>query len=133
MIEVLLSTSRRNEFVDITEKVQKAVSKAGIKNGVCVVFVPHTTAAVTINEGADHAVAKDIRHALAALAPEDSGQYSHAEGNADAHIKASLAGSSVSVIVEKGSIVLGSWQKIFFCEFDGPRKRKFLVQCTGSK
>lgn len=124
---ISVKTTARGEMVDITSPVQKEISKAGAADGVCVVYVPHTTAGVTINEGADPAVCRDILDKLNELVPPGAG-YRHIEGNADSHIKASLMGSSVSVIVEKGRLLLGTWQKIFFCEFDGPRSRKVYVQ-----
>ena len=122
-----VKTSARSEMVDVTSSVQKEISKAGVSNGICVVYVPHTTAGITINEGADPAVCRDIIGKLNELVPPDAG-YRHMEGNADSHIKASLMGSSISVIVENGRLVLGTWQKIFFCEFDGPRSRKVYVK-----
>ncbi|MBN1625129.1 MAG: YjbQ family protein [Deltaproteobacteria bacterium] len=122
-----LKTSVRIEMVDITSSVQKEVSNSGIKDGVCTVYVPHTTAGITINEGADPSVCYDILTKLNELAPPNAG-YKHMEGNADSHIKASLMGSSVSVIVENGRLILGTWQKIFFCEFDGPRSRRVLFK-----
>ena len=112
---------------DITGSVQKEVSKMGITEGICTVYVPHTTAGITINEGADPAVCDDIITKLNQLVPQDAG-YRHMEGNADSHIKASMMGSSVSVLVEKGRLVLGTWQKIFFCDFDGPRTRKIYIK-----
>ena len=125
---ISVKTTARSEMVDITSSVQKEISKAGVSGGVCVVYVPHTTAGVTINEGADPSVCRDIVEKLTELVPPNAG-YRHMEGNADSHIKASLMGSSVSVMVEKGRLLLGTWQKIFFCEFDGPRTRKVYVQC----
>ena len=124
---ISLRTAGRTEMVDITSMVQKEVSKSGVRDGVCTVYVPHTTAGVTINEGADPAVCQDILAKLNEMVPAHAG-YRHSEGNADSHIKASLMGSSVSVIVETGRLVLGTWQKIFFCEFDGPRSRKVYVR-----
>jgi secondary thiamine-phosphate synthase enzyme len=112
---------------DITSLVQKEVSRSGLQDGVCLVYVPHTTAGITINEGADPAVCRDMVAKLNELVPRDAG-YRHTEGNADSHIKASLVGSSVSVIVENGRLLLGTWQKIFFCEFDGPRSRKVYIK-----
>lgn len=120
-------TGTRSEMVDITASVQKEVSKNGLMHGLCTVYVPHTTAGVTINEGADPAVCDDIITKLNEMVPPHAG-YRHMEGNADSHIKASLMGSSVSVIVEKGRLVLGTWQKIFFCEFDGPRSRRIYIK-----
>ncbi|MBW1667228.1 MAG: YjbQ family protein [Deltaproteobacteria bacterium] len=125
-ISISLKTGSRVDMVDITSLVQKEVSKAGAEEGMCFVYVPHTTAGVTINEGADPAVCEDIIAKLKELVPPNAG-YRHMEGNADSHIKASLIGNSVSVIVEKGRLVLGTWQKIFFCEFDGPRSRRVYV------
>jgi secondary thiamine-phosphate synthase enzyme len=122
-ITINVKSRRRVEMVDITSSVQKEVSKSGISDGVCMVYVPHTTAAVTINEGADPSVCQDILTKLTDMVPPDAG-YRHMEGNSDSHIKASLVGNSVSVLVENGRLVLGTWQKIFFCEFDGPRSRK---------
>jgi secondary thiamine-phosphate synthase enzyme len=122
-----VKTRARSEMVDITSSVQQEVSKAGVTDGICVVYVPHTTAGITINEGADPAVCRDIIGKLTDLVPPDAG-YRHMEGNADSHIKASLMGSSISVIVENGRLVLGTWQKIFFCEFDGPRSRKVYIK-----
>ncbi len=120
-----LQTSRRNEFIDITAQIQDLVEE--VSEGVATVFVPHTTTAVTINENADPAVPRDILKKLEELIPQQ-GNYSHMEGNSDAHIKASLFGSSVRVIIKDGQLLLGTWQAIFFCEFDGPRTRKFYVQ-----
>ncbi|MCS7175329.1 secondary thiamine-phosphate synthase enzyme YjbQ [Pseudothermotoga sp.] len=114
-------------MVDITDQIQKLISDSGLKNGVCFIFVPHTTAAITINEGADSSVRFDIIEKLSRLVPAD-GNYRHLEGNADAHIKASLIGSSVMVLVNDGELALGTWQRIFFCEFDGPRARQIFVQ-----
>jgi secondary thiamine-phosphate synthase enzyme len=122
-----VKTTARSEMVDITSSVQKEISRAGVSDGVCVVYVPHTTAGITINEGADPSVCRDIIEKLNDLVPPNAG-YRHMEGNADSHIKASLMGSSVSVMVEKGRLLLGTWQKIFFCEFDGPRTRKVYVK-----
>jgi len=120
-------TSRsRNQMKDITGDVQREVAGADVQDGLCTVYVPHTTAGVTINEGADPAVCEDILNKLEDLVPPNAG-YRHAEGNADSHVKASLMGSSVSVMVENGRLVLGTWQRIFFCEFDGPRTRKAYV------
>jgi len=126
-LSLSVKTSARSEMVDITPSVQKEVSKAGVTDGVCVAYVPHTTAGITINEGADPAVCRDILDKLNDLVPPNAG-YRHMEGNADSHIKASLMGSSVSVLVENGRLVLGTWQKIFFCEFDGPRSRRVYIK-----
>jgi secondary thiamine-phosphate synthase enzyme len=124
---ISMKTTARSEMLDITSSVQKEIANAGASEGVCVVYVPHTTAGITINEGADPSVCRDILEKLKELVPPNAG-YRHMEGNADSHIKASLMGSSVSVIIEKGGLLLGTWQKIFFCEFDGPRSRKVYVK-----
>ena len=120
-------TGSRIEMKDITGTIQGEVSDSGIKDGICTVYVPHTTAGITINEGADPAVCSDIINKLNDLVPARAG-YLHMEGNADSHIKASIVGSSVNVFVEKGRLVLGTWQKIFFCEFDGPRSRRIFIK-----
>lgn len=122
-----VSTNRRNEFVDVTDKVRKVVQESGVKSGYVHLYVPHTTAAVTINENYDPSVKSDILDKLSDLVPAGAG-YSHAEGNADSHIKASIIGSSDFVPVVNGDINLGRWQGIFFCEFDGTRSRKMIVQ-----
>ena len=121
-----LNTRSRTEMIDITGRVNAAVSESGVVNGVCLVFAPHTTAAVTINENADPDVRKDIIMELNKIVPFEDG-YRHAEGNSAAHIKSSLVGSSALVIVENGVLVLGTWQSVYFCEFDGPRSRKVYV------
>ncbi|MEK6197093.1 MAG: secondary thiamine-phosphate synthase enzyme YjbQ [Desulfobacterales bacterium] len=120
-----VSTSTRTEFVDITSLVQKEVTGSVIRDGICHVYNPHTTAGLTINEGADPAVKDDIVAVLKRVIPRDY-PYKHMEGNSQAHIMASLMGSSITVFVEDGKLVLGTWQKIFFCEFDGPRSRKVI-------
>ncbi len=127
MIELKVSTRKRTEFIDITRQVQQAVQQSGVRSGLCVVFVPHTTAACTVNEHADPDVARDIMAKLEELAPEGA-SYRHIEGNADSHIKATLCGSSETLIIEDGKLQLGTWQGIFFCEFDGPRSRKVWVK-----
>ena len=126
-ITVSVKTTARVDMVDITHLVRREVEKEGVTDGLCVVYVPHTTSGVTINEGADPAVCSDIIRKLKQLVPPNDG-YRHMEGNSDSHIKASLMGSSVTVLVEGGRLVLGTWQKIFYCEFDGPRSRKFFVK-----
>ncbi|HOM57683.1 MAG TPA: secondary thiamine-phosphate synthase enzyme YjbQ [Candidatus Latescibacteria bacterium] len=123
-------TRRKNEMIDITGAVFDIVRQHGIKSGVCTVFVPHTTAAVTINENADPDVPRDILVALERIVPRD-GDYVHSEGNSPAHVKALLTGSSVTVAVEAGKIQLGTWQGIFLCEFDGPRNRQVRVSVLG--
>ncbi len=131
MLETLkIGTRTRIEMVDITADVQTAVDRRGIQAGLCVIYVPHTTAGVTINENADPDVQHDILAHLNSLVPR-RGAFRHGEGNSDAHIKVSLTGSSETVIVERGRLVLGTWQSIFFCEFDGPRNRKCHVTIMG--
>ncbi|OGV95721.1 hypothetical protein A2W24_01165 [Microgenomates group bacterium RBG_16_45_19] len=125
--EIQIKTSARNDLIDITPLIEKVVTEAGISQGICVLFVPHTTAAVTINENADPSVKVDIIASLNMLAPSGN-HYQHHEGNADAHIKASLIGPSECILVQGGRLFLGTWQGIFFCEFDGPRTRKICVK-----
>jgi secondary thiamine-phosphate synthase enzyme len=121
-----IRTHSRSELMDITPLVNDIVHKSKIENGVCYVFVPHTTAGITINENADPSVRQDILAELDKMVPWQ-GNYSHLEGNAAAHIKASLVGSSETIPVEKGDLVLGTWQGVFFAEFDGPRRREVWV------
>ena len=130
MTVVTVQTSARCEMIDITGRVAALVRTSGIRQGFCTVFVPHTTAAVTINENADPDVPRDILATLDRIVPL-SGGYRHAEGNSAAHIKASLFGASQTVMIEDGTLVLGTWQSLFLCEFDGPRTRKVLVRLTG--
>lgn len=120
-------TGKRVEMLDITSKVREAVRSSGVKEGICYLYVPHTTAAITINEHADPSVAKDIEEALSKLVPA-AGGYRHLEGNADAHIKATMVGPSEMLLVSEGRLLLGTWQGVFFCEFDGPRSRKVFVR-----
>jgi len=121
-----VKTSAKTDFTDITQTVQEAVQKSGVKDGICFIYIPHTTAAVTINENADPSVSRDMIMALNKIVPFKDG-YQHLEGNSPAHIKASLIGPSVAVFVQSGRLVLGTWQGIFFCEFDGPRSRQVYV------
>jgi secondary thiamine-phosphate synthase enzyme len=125
-----IKSRAKEEFIDLTSKVQEIVSSSKIKSGVCLIYVPHTTAAVTINENADPDVKADILMALNKLVP-NSLPYEHSEGNSPAHVKSSLIGSSVQVIIEDGRLALGTWQGIFFCEFDGPRSRRVFVKVLG--
>jgi secondary thiamine-phosphate synthase enzyme len=125
--ELEIKTSCRNEMLDITARVQSVISESRISSGLCVIYSPHTTAGVTINENADPSVKRDILEFLKKTIP-DSKAYHHSEGNADSHIKASLIGSSVSVLIEKGKLLLGTWQGVFFCEFDGPRQRRVWLK-----
>ncbi len=126
-----IPSSRRTQFIDITAKVRQAVEESGIKDGACMIYVPHTTAGVTINENADPSVASDILNVLNRLIPQQ-GEYQHAEGNSPAHIKTSLVGSSQLVAIKNSQLVLGTWQGIFFCEFDGPRTRNLHLQFLSS-
>lgn len=126
-------TNRRTEFVEITAEVRRAVREAGLSDGVCVVYCPHTTAAVTIQENADPDVVHDMLLWLNKHIPKEVPGFRHAEGNSDAHLKSSLVGPSVTVPVENGDLVLGTWQGIYFCEFDGPRSRQVQVQTIGNK
>ena len=126
MNEIKISSKKRNDMIDITHDVQKVIDGNKIKEGFVIVYVPHTTAGVTINEGADPSVQQDIIETLKRLIPEN-GAYRHLEGNSDAHIKASLIGSSVLVLVDNKKLVLGIWQHIFFYEGDGPRHRRVYV------
>jgi len=129
MGEIRVSTKSRTELVDITSHVQDAVRESGVLDGICHVYVPHTTAGITINENADPSVRQDILMELNRMVPfEDN--YKHLEGNAAAHIKASIVGSSETVLVEGGRLLLGTWQGIFFCEFDGPRNRRVLLRIS---
>jgi len=125
--KISIASHSRMEMIDITPQVSDQVAGSRVTDGICMVYVPHTTAGVTINEGADPAVCKDILRKLNQLVPIDD-EYRHMEGNSDSHIKASLIGSSANVIVENNRLILGTWQKIFFCEFDGPRSRNVYVK-----
>jgi secondary thiamine-phosphate synthase enzyme len=125
--EINVRSTREVEFIDITSKVQEAVSASGVKEGVCLVYVPHTTAGVTINENADPSVVVDIINKLSELVPQSS-SYRHTEGNAPAHIKSTLVGCSVLIPVSGGKLMLGTWQGVFFCEFDGPRQRRVIIR-----
>ncbi len=125
--EIFVQTNRQTEFIDITSKVQSEVSSNSILSGLVTIYCPHTTGAVTINEGADPAVKEDILSVLNKIIPWDY-DYRHLEGNSPAHIKSSIIGESVTVIIEGGKLQLGTWQKIFFCEFDGPRKRRLWLK-----
>ena len=129
MAAIAVNTTSRCQMIDVTAQVRAAVRKSGVKSGVCLCFVPHTTAAVTLNENADPTVPEDILAGLERMAPADAG-YAHSEGNsdADAHLKSSLVGCQIRVFVEKGELVLGTWQGVWFCEFDGPRSRKMYVK-----
>ena len=127
MVQLDIRTHSRTELIDITRLIQKAVQEKGLNSGAIIVFVPHTTAAVTINENADPTVQRDILYEINKVIPFEDG-YHHLEGNSAAHIKASLFGSSEMIIVENGQLQLGTWQGIYFCEFDGPRHRRVWLQ-----
>lgn len=132
MQEISINTRKQNELIEITDEVQAQITKSKIRDGLCVVFVPHTTAAITINENADPSVRGDILNELNKVIPFDD-HYSHSEGNAAAHIKSSVLGSSVTAVFEAGKLLLGTWQGIYFAEFDGPRSRKFWVKIISAK
>ncbi|MBW2977463.1 secondary thiamine-phosphate synthase enzyme YjbQ [Candidatus Woesearchaeota archaeon] len=127
MEEINVSTNERNELIDITAEVRNIVKKSGVKNGICIVCCPHTTAGITINEGADPDVKRDILMWLNKLVPENSG-FKHSEGNSDSHVKSSLIGVSETLVLKDSDLVLGTWQNLYFAEFDGPRKRKVIVK-----
>ena len=122
-----LSTSSRNQLIDITNTVSDYVQRSGVKSGICLVYTPHTTAAITINENADPSVKSDIIRKLADIFPQND-NYDHSEGNSDAHLKSSVVGCSQALLIEDGSLLLGTWQGIYFCEFDGRRTRQFYVK-----
>ncbi|MDA8406792.1 MAG: secondary thiamine-phosphate synthase enzyme YjbQ [Deltaproteobacteria bacterium] len=129
MFTFAIKTASRMQFLNITAEIKRAIAESGLKEGTALVYVPHTTAGITINEAADPSVVSDINRKLSQLIPVEE-SYRHTEGNSDAHIKASLMGSSIQAIVSGGNLVLGEWQGIFFCEFDGPRTRKIIVKIT---
>lgn len=127
MEKINIRTTKRIELIDITGEIQGIVAKAKIKNGVCFVFCPHTTAGLTINENADPSVKSDMANTLNKLVPENA-DYAHSEGNSDSHIKSSLLGASLTIFIENGQLALGTWQGIFFCESDGPRSREVWIK-----
>jgi secondary thiamine-phosphate synthase enzyme len=127
-----VKTDRRTQLVDVTAQVQKAVVSSGVAEGICYPYVPHTTAAITINECADPDVARDVEGAMDRLIPL-TGPYRHSEGNSDSHVKAILVGASQTVFVNGGKLALGRWQGIFFCEFDGPRDRKLQLKVVADQ
>ncbi len=132
MKELQISSNQRNQMIDITTNIQHVIKEEKINDGFVIVYIPHTTAGITINEGADPSVQQDIIETLQKLIPAHT-NYKHMEGNSDAHIKASLLGSSVTVIVTKGTLILGTWQRIFFYEGDGPRNRTVYVYTSKNK
>ena len=127
VVKISLKTSERNQFIDITNRVMDVVFNSGISSGIAVIYTPHTTAGITINENADPSVRRDIMNFLNKRIPYH-GDYKHMEGNADSHIKSSIIGCSETLIIEDGRLLLGTWQGIFFCEFDGPRRREVWVK-----
>ena len=129
MKQFAVRTNTRSEMIDITDRIRVLLKDSRIRSGICHVFVPHTTAAVTINENADPDVPRDILTELEKIVPHND-HYRHAEGNSAAHIKATIVGASETVFIENGDLVLGTWQSIFFCEFDGPRTRRVIVMLT---
>lgn len=131
--ELKVKTPKREVLVNISSEINKIVNSSGINEGVCRIFVPHTTAGITINENADPAVMNDIINFLQVLIPQSGSSYSfrHSEGNSDAHIKSSLTGISLDILIHKGKLVLGTWQGIMFAEYDGPRNRRVYVQIQG--
>ena len=124
-----IRTHQRTELVELTDRVRQVVQRRGLREGICVVYCPHTTAAITVNENADPDVVHDMLAWLNHAIPEHQPDFRHGEGNSDAHIKASLVGSSVTLLVDNGNLVLGRWQGVYFCEFDGPRTRTVQIQC----
>ena len=132
IMEFTIRTTKRDEFIDIGYYVEEALEKSGISDGIITIFVPHTTAGITINEDADPDVVKDLLWTLDKLVPERR-EYKHMEGNSHAHMKASIMGSSCNIIVEDGKMKLGTWQGIYFCEFDGPRTRRVYIKVMGDK
>jgi secondary thiamine-phosphate synthase enzyme len=128
LIKEQISTRSRSEVVDLTRRVREIVRGSGVKEGLCVVYVPHTTAAVSINENADPDVKHDVLRKLDEMIPQDEGFYRHNEGNSDSHLKTILTGPSVTLIIDGGELVLGTWQGLYFCEYDGPRRREYYVK-----
>ncbi len=131
LFEISVRTNSKTELISITDKIENIVRKSKVKNGVCLVYVPHTTAAITINEDADPAVKADILKELNKIIPF-SDNYSHMEGNSAAHIKSTIVGMEKNIIIKDGKLLLGTWQGIFFCEFDGPRNRKVYIKITST-
>lgn len=121
-------THARNEIVDVTPRIGEVVKEKNVREGMVVAFVPHTTAAITINENADPDVKSDMLEKLSKLVPKHETYYQHGEGNSDSHVKTAMVGNSVTVLVENGKLVLGTWQGVYFCEFDGPRQRELLIK-----
>lgn len=129
MKTVKVSTNKKCQFIDITQNVREYARESGIENGAVIIFIPHTTAGVAINENADPDVVRDLFFALERAVPDQN--FTHGEGNSDAHAKALLTGTSLNVIIEKGNLMLGTWQSIYFCEYDGPRNRTVYLKILG--
>ena len=129
--EFRISTKSRNQMIDVTSQVRSLVDQSGVTDGDVIVYCPHTTAAITINENADPSVPHDMLMTLEELLPQHRSGYRHSEGNSDSHCKSSLVGCSEQILIKSGALQLGTWQGIFFCEFDGPRSRKVIVQIRG--
>ena len=132
LIKLNINTSEHTQMLDITDMIRKVVTESGVKDGICTVFVPHTTAAVTINKNADPDVVRDFTMEIDKIVPWEDGYY-HMEGNSAAHLKSSMIGFSELMIIDDGRLVLGTWQGIYFCEFDGPRHRKVYVKIMGER
>jgi secondary thiamine-phosphate synthase enzyme len=133
MHTVSVKSRQHCQMIDVTSEVNNVVRESGLTDGYVICFVPHTTAGVTIQENADPDVVHDLLWKLEDLIPHQEASYQHGEGNSDAHIKTSLVGTSEMVLIENGRLVLGTWQGIYFCEFDGPRQRRLMIQCMGDK
>lgn len=127
--QLRVKTNSRTELIDITQGVQRLIAETGIRSGLCCIYVPHTTSAITVNENSDPNVGRDILKELNKIIPFDD-NYGHTEGNSAAHIKSSIIGVSKTLIIEEGRLVLGTWQALFFCEFDGPRERRVFIKVT---
>lgn len=125
-------SKQRTEFIDMTDNIHEVIKELGILSGICCVYVPHTTAGVIINEGADPSVQRDMQNTLSRLVPHEM-NYTHREGNADAHIKSCIVGTSQFLIIEEGRLALGTWQAVYFCEFDGPRHRRVALKFISEK
>ena len=132
MQTLTVPTRSRCQLIDVTDEVQRVVSGSGLRTGYVICYVPHTTAGITIQENADPDVVHDVLSRLEQLVPHHDPDYHHSEGNSDAHIKASIIGASQTIFVEEGRLALGTWQGIYFCEFDGPRQRRLLVKCVSA-
>jgi secondary thiamine-phosphate synthase enzyme len=131
LLKASIRSTERNQFINLMPVVEPLVRQSGVQDGLAVIFCPHTTAAVTLNENADPDVTADIRRKLMSLVPQNNG-YEHAEGNSDAHVKSSVLGASETVIISQGRMVMGTWQSLYFCEFDGPRQRTLYIQVMAS-